>query len=274
MKVLLCGDVVGRTGRDLILANVPILRSKYSIDIVVVNVDNAAHGFGITEEMMTSLLAAGVDVLTGGNHLFDQKTASSLLAKESRLLRPANMPESTAGHGFIEVTTAAGKKALVVHLIGQKNMPMIGDNPFVYMQKLLNRYQLGGNINAIIVDFHAEVTSEKNALGQFLDGKVSVVVGTHTHVPTADERVLEAGTAFQTDLGMCGDYNSIIGMQKQTIIEKFVKGFCNTRFAPAQGEGTLSALLVETDDSTGLAISARAIRIGGRLHPTECAYLV
>lgn len=269
MKILLCGDVVGRTGRDLVLTHVPMLRNKYVIDLVVVNVDNAAHGFGITEEMMTSLLDTGVDVLTGGNHLFDQKTASSLLAKENRLLRPANMPESTAGRGFTEVTTSAGKVALVVHLLGQKNMPMIGDSPFIYMQKLLTRYQLGVNVNAIIVDFHAEVTSEKNALGQFLDGKVSVVVGTHTHIPTADERVLEAGTAFQTDLGMCGDYNSIIGMQKQTIIDKFVKGFCNTRFTPAQGEGTLSALLVETNDSTGLATSARPIRIGGRLHSTE-----
>lgn len=265
MKILMYGDVVARSGRDATLAHIVKMKQREEIDVVVVNVDNAAHGFGITEEMADEFFAAGADVLTGGNHLFDQKTATTLLAKEKRLLRPANMSGTIPGSGILEITTRAGEKALIVHLLGQKNMPLIGENPFNYMNNILAKYKLGQNVNAIIVDFHAEVSSEKNAFGHFVDGRVSVVVGTHTHIPTADERILEAGTAFQTDLGMCGDYNSVIGMQKQTIIEKFVKGFCNTRFAPTSGNATVSSLLIETNDKTGLAISVRAIREGGEL---------
>lgn len=269
MKILIYGDVVGRSGRDAVIEHIIKMRQRHDIDVVVVNADNAAHGFGITEEMTEQFFTAGADILTGGNHLFDQKTASALLAKERRLLRPANMAGTIAGSGIAEITTRTGRKAVVVHLIGQKNMPLIGENPFHYMQNVCSKYQLGQNADAIVVDFHAEVSSEKNALGHFVDGKVSVLVGTHTHIPTADTRVLEGGTAFQTDLGMCGDYNSVIGMQKQTVIEKFVKGFCNTRFAPANGTATVSALFVETDDKSGLALSARAIRVGGALYSEE-----
>lgn len=269
MKILLCGDVVGRSGREAVSAYLPDLKKKYAIDFVVVNVDNAAHGFGVTAESAEPIFAAGADVLTGGNHLFDNKTATALLHNEKRILRPANMAGPTPGTGVSVFTTFRGESVLVVHLLGQKNMALIGENPFHYMNAVLEKYKLCQNVQAIVVDFHADVTSEKNALGHFLDGRVSAVVGTHTHIPTADERILPKGTAFQTDIGMCGDYNSVIGMQKNIAIERFVKGYSSSRYSPASGDATFSGLLVETDPSNGLAIRVKAIRVGGDLKSTE-----
>ncbi|MDR1560861.1 MAG: YmdB family metallophosphoesterase [Holosporaceae bacterium] len=264
MKILICGDVVGRSGRESVAKYLPDLKKKLSIDIVIVDVDNAAHGFGITKEIAYQFFDLGADVLTSGNHLFDQKEAISLLEKEKRFLRPANMADVVPGSGIIEIITNSCQKVLVVHLLGQRDMPIIGENPFNFMDKLLQKYKIKRNIDVIVVEFHAETTSEKIALGHYLDGRVSVVVGTHTHVPTADAVVLESGTAFQTDIGMCGDYDSVIGMHKQAIIDKFVKGY-GAKFAPATGEATFCASLVDVDDKKGLATAIMPLILGGKL---------
>jgi metallophosphoesterase (TIGR00282 family) len=265
MKFLICGDVVGRVGRDVVLQNLPDIKKRFAIDFTIINVDNAAHGFGIIPDIARQFLECGVDILTGGNHIFDQKEALSLLESEKRLLRPANMTDTVPGSGVLETTAVGGQKIVVIHLIGQLNMPIIGGNPFCHMDRLLSKYQINRNVNAIIVDFHAETTSEKNALGCYLDGRVSAVVGTHTHIPTADERVLEYGTAYQTDVGMCGDYNSVIGMQK-VIAERFVNGYSYKKMSPSSGEATLCGIIVDVNDKTGLATSVNSIRVCGALH--------
>ncbi|MDR0968496.1 MAG: TIGR00282 family metallophosphoesterase [Holosporaceae bacterium] len=264
MRILILGDVSGRSGREAVLNRLPDFKKKQSVDFVVIDVDNAAHGFGITPDMARQFFEVGADVLTGGNHLFDQKDALALLQKEKRLLRPANMPDCVSGSGVLETTTADGRKIVAVHLIGRAGISFLSDNPFVCADKILAKYQIGKNVDAIVVDFHAEMTSEKVALGYYLDGRVSAVVGTHTHIPTADERILTGGTAFQTDVGMCGNYDSIIGVSK-TLIERFVKGYSYQKLSPAMGEATFCGLLVDTDDKTGLAASVKAIRIGGFL---------
>ena len=258
MRILLAGDIVGRSGREVAEKYIKIYRDQ--VDFIVINVDNAAHGFGVTPEIAAHFWEIGVDVLTGGNHLFDQKEIYPVLSAEKRLLKPENTSDKIPGKGICESTLRNGKKIVVIHLIGQKNMPMIGENPFIYMEKVLMRYQLGVNVSAIIVDFHAEVSSEKSAMGHFLDGKVSIVVGTHTHIPTADYRILKNGTAYQTDLGMCGDYDSVIGMQKNSCIDRFLKGYSTGRLVPAQGVGTFSGLLVDLDDKTGLATKVEYLR--------------
>ena len=257
MKFLMCGDIVGRSGREVAEKYVKTYREE--VDFVVANVDNAAHGFGVVPKIANHFFEIGVDVLTGGNHLVDQKEIFPMLSSDKRLLKPANTSDKLPGRGVGEYSLRDGRKIVVVHLLGQKDMSMIGDNPFVYMEKFFLKYQLGVNVSAIIVDFHAEVSSEKLAMGHFLDGKVSVVFGTHIHIPTADYRILENGTAYQTDLGMCGDYNSVLGFQKSVSIERFLKGFGTGRLTPATGEGTFSGLLVEVDDKTGLALSVKHI---------------
>ncbi|MDR1236295.1 MAG: TIGR00282 family metallophosphoesterase [Holosporaceae bacterium] len=268
MKILVCGDVVGRSGREVVFQHISDIRRRLLPDLVVLNVDNAAHGFGITREIAYQFLDGGADVLTGGNHLFDQKEAIGLLESEKRFLRPANMSAAVPGSGIFETISSNGGKIVVVHLIGQVNMPLIGENPFSYMDRLLTKYRLGENVQAIVVDFHAEVTSEKNALGHYLDGRVSAVVGTHTHIPTADERILAKKTAFQTDIGMCGDYDSVIGMQK-SIAERFVKGYSAYKASPSAGKATLCGAIFDIDDKTGLANSINAVRIDGILHQSS-----
>jgi metallophosphoesterase (TIGR00282 family) len=265
MRILILGDVVGRCGREAIFQRLPNLKKKLSIDFVVLNVDNAVHGYGVNSEAAHQFFDAGADVLTGGNHVFDQKECASLLEKEKRLLRPANMPDSIPGSGVLETIANNGRKIATIHLLGRAHMSLIGENPFYFVDKILTKYRLGKDVNAIIVDFHAEATSEKNGLGHYLDGRVSVVIGTHTHIPTADERILERGTAFQTDVGMCGDYDSVIGMQKTTAVERFVKGYSYQRMSPTSGEATLCGTIVDVDDKTGLAMSINSIRIGGVL---------
>lgn len=257
MKILMCGDVMGRSGREV--TEKYIKQYRKDVDFIVVDVDNAAHGFGVTPAIADHFFGIGADVLTGGNHLIDQKEIFSILPTEKRLLKPANTSDKFPGHGVFEKSLPDGRKIVVIHLLGQRDMPMIGENPFTYMDKLLKKYILGGNCAAILVDYHAEVSAEKVALGHFLDGRVSVVVGTHTHVPTADYRILKNGTVYQTDLGMCGNYDSVIGMQKEICIERFVCGY-SARLVPAEGPATFSGLLAEIDDKTGLGISVQYIR--------------
>jgi metallophosphoesterase (TIGR00282 family) len=260
MKILFCGDVVGRSGRDVVKRQVPLLRKEHALDAVVVNVDNAAGGFGINAETLRDLGGNGIDIMTGGDHVFDQKDAPSLLGNTANLLRPHNFPSTVPGTGCKLFTLPNGKKLLVLHLLGQVFHKEYLDSPFACAEAALAPYKLGINVDAIVVDMHAEATSEKMAMGHFLDGKVSLVVGSHTHVPTADTRILPKGTAYQTDAGMCGDYDSIIGFDPTGPMQQFIHKYRKQRMEPASGNGTLCGAMVETGEN-GLAISITPLQV-------------
>ncbi len=264
MRILVCGDVVGRSGRTVVAENLGRLRDALALDFVVVNGENAAGGFGITPKICNQFFDAGVDAITTGNHVFDQREIIPHFDAEKRLLRPHNYPKTTPGTGVAVFPATRGRRVLIVHVMTRLFMDAL-DDPFACVTGALESYRLGGNVDAIVVDVHGEATSEKLAMGHFLDGRVSLVVGTHTHVPTADEQILPAGTAYQTDIGMCGDYDSVIGMKKATAVDRFVRKMPTARLEAADGEATLCATFVETDDETGLARRVEPLRIGGRL---------
>ncbi len=266
MRILVCGDVVGRAGRKVLCGRLAELRRDLDIDFALVNGENAAGGFGITPDICDQLLAAGADVVTTGNHVWDQKNIIPYIATETRLLRPHNYPAGTPGAGIGIFPDRAGRNVVVLHFMARLFMPAV-DDPFAGVEKALAEHRLGDGVAAIIVDFHGEATSEKMAMGHLVDGRVSVVVGTHSHVPTADARVLDGGTAYQTDLGMCGDYDSVIGMDKAIAVDRFRGKVPLPMLEPSLGEATLCAALVETDDDTGLAVRIAPLRIGGRLAP-------
>lgn len=263
MRLGLFGDIVGRAGRTLLLERLPGLRKKFDLDFVVVNAENAAGGFGVNRRICHDLFDAGADVLTTGNHAFDQRDEINIFNEEDNLLRPLNFPASNPGRGAVLCPLPSGQQVLVLHAQGQIGMHPC-DDPFAAVDSALGTIELGREVDAIILDFHAEATSEKQAIGHLLDGRVSAVVGTHTHCPTADARVLAGGTAYMTDLGMCGDYNSVIGMQKDEPISRFVTKMGSGRFQPASGDATLCGLVVETD-KTGRSTHCEPIRIGGCL---------
>jgi metallophosphoesterase (TIGR00282 family) len=267
MKSLFLGDVVGRAGRDVVVENVPALRERLSLDLIVVNGENAAGGFGITAEICKAFYAAGVDIVTGGNHSWDQQQVIGYIDSDTRLLRPLNIAPDAPGRGA-QIYTLAGRKVMVINLQGQVFMEP-NDNPFRAVDKALDGVRLGATVQFILVDFHAEATSEKMAMGHFLDGRVSAVFGSHQQVPTADSMILNGGTAYQTDAGMCGDYDSVIGMDKGVPLDRFAGRVVRARMTPALGEGTLCGVVVETDDVTGLATAVAPIRLGGRLMPTS-----
>src|SRR5215468_1585084 len=273
MRLLFIGDVVGRAGRRVVLDELPRLRARYRLDFVAVNGENAAGGFGITESILEDLLAAGADVVTLGNHAFDQKDALVFIARQDRLLRPLNYPPGTPGKGAGLFKAANGAEVLVMNAMGLIFMPELGC-PFRAIDAEVAACGLKQGADAIVVDFHAEATSEKQAMGYFLDGRVSCVIGTHTHVPTADERVLPQGTAFMCDVGMCGDYESVLGMDREEPINRFLSKIPRARFEPAMGAATLSAVAVDIDDRTGLATRTKAVRLGGVLAPTEPLFWV
>lgn len=264
MRLLFLGDLVGRAGRDVVVEKLPGLRRDLGVDFVVANGENAAGGFGITQKICDDLYAAGVDCVTTGNHVWDQKETVSFIGGDPRLLRPINFPAGTPGKGSGIYQTPKGKKVLVANLMGRLFMDPL-DDPFLHADTLLKTNRLAGNVDAILLDFHAEATSEKMAFGHFVDGRASFVVGTHTHVPTADHMILSKGTAYQSDAGMCGDYDSVIGMEKSTPIARFTKKLPTERLAAAAGPGTLCGVFVETDDATGLAKRIDPVRVGGRL---------
>ncbi len=264
MKILFFGDVVGRTGRQALCEQLPQIKQDYAADFVVVNGENSAGGFGCTPEIADDFMKAGADAVTTGDHVWDQDKLTSALDSQPYLIRAANFPQGTPGRGIQEFKTPNGKKIIVLHLMGQIFMKLALDNPFSCADKMLEPYKLGANCDAIIVDFHGEATSEKAAMGQYLDGRVSLVVGSHTHIPTNDAHIMAGGTAYQTDAGMCGDYNSVIGFEKTEPLKQFLykrKG----RMQPANGEATLCGTFVETDDATGLATHIEALKIGGCL---------
>ena len=263
MNILFCGDVVGRPGREVVKKYVPSLREELAIDLVIVNAENAAGGFGLTERLCGEFYDCGVDILTTGNHVWDQRQIIPYIDRDPRLLRPANFPQGTPGAGW-RVHQVEGRSVLVVNLMGRLFMDAL-DDPFARLDQIIGDYRLGEAVAAILVDFHAEASSEKMALGHFADGRVSAVFGTHCHVPTADAQILAGGTAYQTDAGMCGDYDSVIGMQKEPAIKRFVTKMPGDRPQPAEGEGTLCGILLETDDQSGFARGVEPVRIGGRL---------
>lgn len=263
MRILFLGDLLGRSGRQAVITKLPELRRQLKLDFVIVNGENAASGFGITSKICTQVFEAGADVITGGNHSFDQKEVVGITDSDTRVLRPANYPPATPGRGH-HVYTIASRKILVINVMGRVFMHPVLDCPFETVDKILDKYKLGKTVDAIIVDFHGEATSEKMAMGHYLDGRVSMVVGTHCHVPTADTTVLDGGTAYQTDAGMCGDYNSVIGMNKAEPISRFVTKMNKDRFSPALGEATLCGTFVQLDNK-GLAKRVEPLRLGPRL---------
>ena len=268
MRLGFFGDVVGRSGREGVTMHLPALRRRLGLEFVVVNAENAANGFGITEKTANELFQAGADCLTLGNHSWDQKEALTFIAREPRLLRPVNYPRlsDVPGAGAYLYETPMGRRVLVVSALGRVHMDSL-DDPFSAVDRELEACPLGAAADAVIVDIHAEITSEKMAMGHFCDGRASLVVGTHTHVPTADAQILPGGTAYQTDAGACADYDSVIGMQKEEPLRRFTTRIAQGRNQPALGPATVCGVFVETDDATGLARRVEPIRIGGRLKP-------
>ena len=264
MRTLIFGDVVGRSGRNLVYELLPILRRNHDVDFVIVNGENAAGGFGITPKICGEFFKAGADVVTTGNHVWDQKNIYPYIEKEKRLLRPNNYPEGTPGTGIGQYTDLSGRRVLVLHFMGSLFMPPIGD-PFAGVKLALINRNLIKDFAAIILDFHGEATSEKMAMGHMLDGRVSAVVGTHSHIPTADHQILPNGTAYITDIGMCGDYDSVIGMKKEGSIARFLKQVPSPRLEPAIKEATICAVLIETNDKTGKATSIAPLSTKGCL---------
>ncbi len=257
---------MGRAGRNAVSAELAQLRQDLALDFVVVNGENATGGMGLNGAHAQGLLNAGADCVTLGDHAFDQKDMLSAIGSEPRILRPLNYAKSAPGVGFRVFQAPRGKTVLVVQALGQVFMKKPFADPFSAVDQVLKSHPLGGRISAIIVDFHAEATSEKMAMGHWCDGRASLVVGTHTHVPTADGQILARGTAYQTDAGMCGDYDSVIGMEKTEPMRRFVTGMNKDRFTPANGEATLCGVIVETDGNSGLARSVMPVRLRGRLN--------
>jgi len=263
VRLLFIGDVVGRSGRAAVIQEVPRLRARWELDFIIVNGENAAGGFGLTETIFEEFLAAGVDAVTLGNHAFDQKEALVFIERQPRLIRPANFPPGTPGRGAGVVASAKGARLLIVNVLGRIFMDAL-DDPFAAVKREVCACPLGEGCNASVVDIHAEATSEKSAIGYIVDGKVSLVVGTHTHVPSADHRILPCGTGFVTDVGMTGDYDSVIGMEKEEPLRRFTRRIPSGRFEPALGPATLCAVAVEIGDD-GLTKAIAPVRIGGLL---------
>lgn len=267
MRILFLGDIVGRTARQAVIEQMPGLRAELNCTFVIVNCENAAGGFGVTPAICKDLFASGIDVLTTGNHVFDKPEISPYMAVQDRLLRPDNMAEGLPGKGHVIVQNGAGQRLGVVNLMANLFMAESA-NAFAAADKIKASMTLGSEVDALVVDFHGEATSEKMAIGHYFDGHASLVVGTHTHIPTADCRVLDGGTAYQTDAGMCGDYNSVIGMEKRAATGRF-KGVSGGRLSVANGSPSLCGVLIDIDPGTGLAMRACPFRRGGVLENTS-----
>ena len=263
MRILFIGDIIGKPGRDVVVAELPRLRETLSLDFVIANGENLAHGFGITRATANEIFAAGADCITTGNHWADQKEILTYIESDERILRPRNYPAGTPGKGANLYQTREGHRILVVNVMGRVYMDAL-DDPFAAVDAELNACPLGDAADAVVVDIHAEASSEKMAMGHFCDGRASLVVGTHTHTPTADAQIFPSGTAYQTDAGACADYDSVIGMEKFEPVQRFVKKMSGARFTPATGPATLCGVFVETN-ARGLAMRVEPVRIGGRL---------
>ena len=268
MKILFLGDVVGRSGRSAVTKHLPSIIKKNLIDFSIVNAENATSGMGLSSKHAKEILEIGANCITLGDHAFDQKDMLQFIEQEDRILRPLNFSKSAPGKGSKIYADKRGRKILVSQALGQVFMKRPFDDPFSEIDSVLRKNILGGAVQASFVDIHCEATSEKMALGHFCDGRVSAVIGTHTHVPTSDTMILPKGTAYQTDAGMCGSFNSVIGMDKAEPLRRFVTGMSKERFKPAEDEGTLCGAIIETDDKSGLAKSIKMLRLGGSLQST------
>ena len=271
MRILFVGDVVGRSGRTAVTERLPGLIRDWKLDFVVVNGENSAGGFGVTETIYNELLEAGADAVTLGNHAWDQKEALVFIERAPRLIRPINYPAGTPGRGAALCEANSGAHVLVINAMGRTFMDPL-DDPFLAIDRELTACPLAKRADVIVIDMHAETTSEKQSMGYFCDGRASIVVGTHTHAPTADLRILPGGTAFMSDVGMTGDYDSVIGMTKEEPLQRFTRKISSSRFEPATGPATLCGLAIETDPATGLAVRVGAVRIGGCLEPAVPAF--
>jgi len=271
MRILFIGDVVGRSGRAIVLERLPGLVTQWKLDLVVINGENAAGGFGITEAIYQDLLDAGADAITLGNHAWDQREALVFIGRAPKLIRPLNYPPGTPGRGSALIDAKNGARVLVINAMGRIFMDPL-DDPFAAVERELAACALRSGADAIIIDIHAEATSEKQSMGYFVDGRASLVVGTHTHAPTADHRILPGGTAFISDVGMTGDFDSVIGMIKDEPLGRFLRKIPQSKFEPALGPATLCAVAVETDDTTGLARRIGAVRLGGKLEEATPAF--
>lgn len=265
MRILFLGDVVGRSGRAAVSERLAGLKRDWKVDFAVVNGENATSGAGITAAHAKTLLDAGADCLTLGDHAFDQRDMLQFIETEPRILRPLNFAKAAPGKGARVFEASGSRKVLVAQVLGQVFMKRPFDDPFSAIEPVLKAHPPGGLVQASLVEMHCEATSEKMAMGHWCDGRASAMVGTHTHVPTADAMILPRGTAYMTDAGMCGDYNSVIGMEKDEPMRRFITGMSKGRFSPASGAATLSGALIETDDRTGKATSISMIREGGLL---------
>ncbi len=264
MRILFIGDILGRSGRTIVIDRLPGLVSEWQLDLVVINGENAAGGFGITEVIYNELIDAGADAITLGNHAWDQREALVFIERAPRLIRPVNYPKGTPGRGAALVETKNGKHALVINAMGRVFMDAM-DDPFAGVEREISACPLRSGADAIVVDMHCEASSEKQSMGYFCDGRASLVIGTHTHVPTADHRIMPGGTAFMTDAGMTGDFESVIGMNKDEPLNRFLRKLPGSKFEAASGPATLCGLAVETDDTSGLATKVGAVRLGGVL---------
>lgn len=267
MRLLFIGDVVGRAGREAVGEHLALLKEELALDFVILNGENAAHGFGLTRRLADEFFGLGVDCITTGNHWLDQREILSFIGEDDRVLRPLNLPEGTPGRGANLFQARNGEQVLVIAPIGRVFMEPQND-PFAAVARELDACPLGEGADVVVVDFHAEATSEKMAMGQFCDGRASLVVGTHSHVPTADAQILPSGTAYQTDAGACADYDSVIGMDKHEPLQRFLTKLPGGRMSPAGGPGTLCAVFLETG-AKGLATRIEPVRLGGRLKPAR-----
>ena len=262
MKIIFIGDVVGKQARETLINTIPDIKRKYTPDVIIVNAENAAAGYGLNKKIALQLIESGVDAITLGNHAWDQKEMLSFIEENPKIVRALNYPAGVPGRGFYEFQLVDDRKIIIMQIMLRLFMGLSLDDPFAVTKNFLQKEKLGSTCNAIIVDMHGEATSEKNAYGHYFDGKISAILGTHTHIPTADAKILESGTAYQTDIGMTGNYNSVIGMDKENPIHGFVRGFrAEGRFFPAEGHITVSGAYIETDDKTGLSLKIEPFQI-------------
>jgi len=262
MKILFIGDVVGKSAREVLVEKIPSIKSEFESDVIIVNAENATSGYGLSKKNAMQLIDAGVDTITLGNHAWDQKDMLSFIEECPKIVRALNYPRGVPGRGYYELSLYDDRKIIIIQIMLRLFMGLSLDDPFSVTNDFLQKERLGSTCNAIIIDMHGEATSEKNAYGHFFDGKASAILGTHTHIPTSDARILEGGTAYQTDVGMTGNYNSVIGMDKTNPIHGFVKGYRSEgRFVPAEGQVSICGTLIETDDKTGLSKKIQPFQI-------------
>ena len=262
MKIIFIGDIVGRSGREALSENIAYIKKNYKPDVIIANAENAASGYGLSKKIAVDLFSLGVDVITLGNHAWDQKEMLSYIEEQPKIVRAMNYPQGVPGKGEYKLTLDDGRSLIIIQIMLRVFMGISLDDPFSIINKRVSKEFLGTSTNGILIDMHGDITAEKNAFAHYMDGKVTAILGTHTHVPTADQRILKNQTAYQTDVGMTGDYDSVIGFKKEGPIHSFVKSYrLEGRFVPAQGKGKVCGAYIESNDLTGLAKKIESFQI-------------